>query len=89
MSAFKNIPSLIGGTAVVAAATIGLTAGPAPASAAPRPSGATIYVVPDPANSANYRVTIKGVFPMSEYDAVGSSTTSTPASLRVTCPGAH
>ena len=71
MSAFKNIPSLIGGTAVVAAATIGLTAGPAPASAAPRPSGATIYVFPDPANSANYRVMITGVFPMSEYDAVG------------------
>ena len=39
MSAFKNIPSLIGGTAVVAAATIGLTARPAPAGTATARTG--------------------------------------------------
>jgi hypothetical protein len=70
MTALKNIPSLVGAT-VVAAAAVGLTAGLAPASAAPAQSGANLYIYPDPANSANYRVTIKGMYPMSEYDAHG------------------
>jgi hypothetical protein len=76
MTALKNIPSLIGRAAVLAATTvgltIGLTEGLAPASAAPNQTpGVNLYVFPDPANSTNYRVTVKGMFPMSEYDAHG------------------
>src|SRR5215208_2812192 len=76
MTALKNIPSLIGRGAVLAATTvgltIGLTEGLAPASAAPNQTpGVNLYVFPDPANSANYRVTVKGMFPMNEYDAHG------------------
>jgi len=73
MTALKNIPSLIGGAAVLAAATIGLTAGLAPASAAPTQTpGTTLAVTPDAANGENYRrVTVKGMFPMNEYDAHG------------------
>lgn len=69
MNTLKNIGSLIGGAAVVAA-TVGLTAGLAPASAAPQQSpGVTLSVVPNPANDAEYLLRIEGTFPMSENDA--------------------
>ncbi len=61
--------SLIGGAAIVTA-TAGLTAGIAPASAAPQHSpNTTLGVTVDPANSANYILTIRGLFPMSEGSA--------------------
>jgi hypothetical protein len=69
---FQNMPRLIGGAAVLAAAAIGLGPGVAPASAAPAQSpGTNLYVYKDPASSGNYRVTVKGVIPMNEYDAHG------------------
>lgn len=65
MNTAKQIRSVAAGAAVIAA--IGLTAGLAPASAAPRPSpGVTLGIADDPANSANYLLTIRGLFPMSE-----------------------
>jgi hypothetical protein len=73
MNAAKNIPTLVAAaTAALAAVTVGLTAGLAPASAAPAQTpGASLVVTSDPANSANYRVVVKGVYPMNEYDAHG------------------
>jgi len=72
MTAVKNAPSLIGGAAVLAAATIGLTTGLAPASAAPTQTpGVNLNVLQDPANAAQYRAQVRGVFPMNEYDAHG------------------
>jgi hypothetical protein len=68
----KNIP-LVAAAVALAATSIGLTAGLAPASAAPTQTpGTTLSVTPDPANSANYyRLAVKGMFPMNEYDAHG------------------
>jgi hypothetical protein len=63
MNTGKKFGSLIGGAATIAA-VIGLTAGIAPAAASPAQSGATLYVYEDPRNHDNYRVSIKGVFPM-------------------------
>ena len=52
------------------AASVGLTAGLAPVSAAPQASpGVSLTVRDDPANPANYLVKIEGTFPMSEGDA--------------------
>jgi hypothetical protein len=67
MTAFKNVALL----ASLAATSVGLTAGVAPASAARAQSGATLYIFEDPAIHTNYRVTIKGLFPMEQADAVG------------------
>lgn len=70
MNRMKVIP-LIAGTAV-AAASVALTAGLSPASAAPTQTpGTTLVITPDHTNSANYRLVVKGIFPMSEYDAHG------------------
>jgi len=66
----KTIAALMGGAATIAA-VVGMTAGLAPAAAAPAQSGATLYVYEDPKNPSNYRVSIKGVFPMQQPDAVG------------------
>ncbi len=73
MNAVRNIPTLVAAAAAIAAATIGLTVGIAPASAAPTQTpGTTLSVTPDPANSENYyRLAVKGMFPMNEYDAHG------------------
>jgi len=70
MNASKKITALLGGAAVIATA-VGLTAGVAPAAASPAQSGATLYVNEDPQNHANYRLAIKGVYPMQQADAVG------------------
>jgi len=70
MNALKCIPSLAA-AAALAATAIGLTAGLAPASAAPPQSGANLTIITDPANGANYRVTVNGKFSMDEYDAHG------------------
>jgi len=70
MNTRKKIGSLMGGVATIAA-VVGLTAGLAPAAAAPAQSGATLYVCQDVNNPDNYRMTIKGVFPMQQADAVG------------------
>lgn len=72
MNATKNIPTLIA-AAALAATTVGLTAGLAPASAAPTQTpGTTLVVSPDPQNGEKYRrVNVKGMFPMNEHDAHG------------------
>ncbi|MFL0238037.1 hypothetical protein ACJH6J_13565 [Mycobacterium sp. SMC-18] len=43
----------------------------APAVAAPKPSGATLFLCPDFGKPGSYRVTIRGVFPMTQADAEG------------------
>jgi hypothetical protein len=68
MSNRKTIAALMGGAAMVAAA-MGITAGLAPAAAAPAHPAARLSVFP--VNTETHRVTIEGVFPMSEADAVG------------------
>jgi hypothetical protein len=70
MNTRKTIAAVMGGAAALAA-VVGLTAGAAPASAAPAQSGATMYVYEDPKNPNNFRVSIKGVFPMQQPDAAG------------------
>jgi hypothetical protein len=70
MTALKNIPSRIGGAVLIAAA-VGLTAGPAPASAAPPPSGALLFIEQDPNHSERYLVQVQGSFLMGEYEAHG------------------
>jgi hypothetical protein len=57
--------------AAVIGTVFGLTAGLAPAAAAPTPSGATLFFCKDFVNTGNYRMTVRGVFPMAEADAVG------------------
>lgn len=58
--------------AKLAAAAIALTAATtAPAAAAPKPSGATLFLCPDFGKPGYYRVTIRGVFPMTQADAEG------------------
>jgi hypothetical protein len=75
MNTLQNIGSLIGGAAMVATA-IGLTAGLAPASAAPQSSpGVSLTIADDPTNPANYVLRIEGKFPMSEgaaYDRLNN-----------------
>ena len=74
VNSFKNIGSLIGSAAVVAA-TVGL----APASAAPQSSpGVNLNIKDDPANPANYVVRIEGTFPVSEGDAHDRVNNMTP-----------
>jgi hypothetical protein len=69
VNTFKDVGSLIGGAAIVAA-SMGLTVGLAPASAAPQSSpGTTLSIVDDPANPAQYILRIQGKLPMSEGDA--------------------
>lgn len=55
-------------TATVLALTAVTTA---PAVAAPKPSGATLFLCPDFGKPGSYRVTIRGVFPMTQADAEG------------------
>lgn len=58
--------------AKLAAAFLALSAAAAvPASAAPKPSGATLFLCPDFGKPGYYRVTIRGVFPMTQADAEG------------------
>ena len=54
-----------------AAATVGLTAGLAPAPAAPGQSGAMLFIVQDSVSPGNYRLAILGRIPMPQADAVG------------------
>lgn len=62
----KNIESLIGGAAVVAAA-LGLTVGLAPASAAPAQSpGVNLSWAYHPGDKSFVALTVQGVYPMSE-----------------------
>jgi hypothetical protein len=70
MNATKKMAAMLGGAAVIST-VVGLTVGVAPASASPAQNGATLYVNEDPLNHNNYRVAIKGVFPMLQPDAVG------------------
>jgi hypothetical protein len=69
MTPLTNIPSRIGGVVLFAAA-VGTTAGLAPASAAPAPSGAALTVEQVP-NSERWLVQVQGTFPMGEYEAHG------------------
>jgi hypothetical protein len=56
----------------LAAATVGLTAGLAPASAAPTQTpGVHLNIIQSPHNDGAYIVQVRGVFPMNEYDAHG------------------
>lgn len=71
MNARKRIGSVLGGAAMIATAAA-LTAGLAPASAAPSQSpGATLSIVNDIVDPAYIRLIISGVYPMEEPDAVG------------------
>jgi hypothetical protein len=70
MNTRNRIGPLIGCAAMVAS-VVGLTAGIAPAAAAPAQSGATLAVVEDAAIPGSYKVTITGAFPMQQADAVG------------------
>jgi hypothetical protein len=71
MIMFRNVASLIGGAAVLAAA-VGLTAGLAPATATPTQTpGANLYIHPDPEAPGFWELGIEGVFAMSEHDAHG------------------
>lgn len=70
MKARWKLASLMGGAVMIATA-IGLTAGVAPASAAPKQVGATLHIVQDVQHSNNWRLTSVGVYPMSQADAQG------------------
>lgn len=59
------------GSAVAMSSVVGLTAHIGIATAAPKPSGATLFLCPDFGKPDYYRVTIRGVFPMEQADAVG------------------
>jgi hypothetical protein len=58
-------------TAIAVALGAGLAVATTPATAAPAQSGARLFVYTDPASPETTRVTVEGVFPMSEADAVG------------------
>ena len=85
MNTVKKIGSLIGGAAMVAAG-LGLTAGLAPASAAPTQNGANLFIAQDPANPGQMLVQVFGTFPMSGHDAHGFinnlNTGSVPGGMR-------
>lgn len=69
MRTVKNIGSLVGGAAAIAA-SVGLTPAAAPASAAPQQSpDVTLSIVRNPANDAQYLLRVEGTFPMSEGEA--------------------
>jgi hypothetical protein len=72
MNARKKIASLMGGAAVIAG-VVGMTAGLAPAAAAPSQTpGATLSIVDQNITGpGKNRVLLYGVFPMQEPDAVG------------------
>ncbi|OBA92424.1 hypothetical protein A5662_21205 [Mycobacteriaceae bacterium 1482268.1] len=64
----SKLAMTLGSACVVTAAA--LTAA-APATAAPKPSGATLFLCPDFGKPGYHRVTVRGVFPMAQADAVG------------------
>ena len=66
----RKLTTVLAGAAVISS-IVGLTAGLTTAAAAPKPSGATLFLCPDFGKPGYYRATIRGVFPMSEADAVG------------------
>ena len=70
MNAREKFVTLMGGAAMVAG-TVGMTAGLAPASAAPTPTGTHLAVVQDPEHRNNYRLAIVGFIRMQQADAVG------------------
>jgi len=72
MNARKKIGSVMGGAAMIAAA-VGMTAGLAPASAAPSQSpGSMLTIVDQNITGAGYsRVIVQGVYPKQKPDAVG------------------
>lgn len=71
MTTRNRIGSVLAGAAMITG-VVGLTAGLAPASAAPKPSpGATLSIVNDIVDPAYIRLIISGVHTMEEPDAVG------------------
>ena len=66
----RKLAAVLGSAAVVGTA-IGMTTGLTVAAAAPKPSGATFWFCKDFVDTGNYRMTVRGVFPMEEADAVG------------------
>ena len=76
MNTHKSIASLMGGAAMVATVA-GMTAGLAPASAAPSQSPGSQLTIVDQniTGPGNNRVIVQGVYPMEKPDAVDSSTT--------------
>jgi hypothetical protein len=70
MNARNKIASVMGGAAMIAS-VIGMTAGLAPAAAAPKQIGANLHIVQDPHYPANYLLTVTGRYPMSHADAQG------------------
>lgn len=67
MNTTKTLATL-GAAAAILAVTVSTTT---PAAAAPKPSGATLFMCPDFGKPGYYRVTIRGVFPMTQADAEG------------------
>jgi len=65
MNTRKRIETVMGGAAIAAA--MALTVGIAPATAAPSAARLSVF----PVNTETHRVTIEGVFPMQQADAVG------------------
>lgn len=57
--------------AIAMSMVVGMTGPTAVAAAAPKPSGATLFLCPDFGKPLSYRATIRGVFPMSQADAEG------------------
>lgn len=71
MNTRSTIGSALAGASLIAA-VVGLSAGMAPASAAPKQTqGAKLSVVDDVVDSAYVRLIISGFHPMEEPDAVG------------------
>ncbi|MGV0716677.1 hypothetical protein ABQE93_14845 [Mycolicibacterium sp. XJ662] len=70
MNARKTVAWMTSGAAAVGTA-FGLMSGPAPALAAPGPTGATLHIIQDPQNQGNYLLAILGRFAMPQADAVG------------------
>jgi hypothetical protein len=70
MKTKSRIGALLSGAAVLTGVA-GLSIGPAPVSAAPGQSGATLFVIQDPDHANNYKMAILGTYPMQQADAVG------------------
>jgi hypothetical protein len=74
MNSTKKIACQLSGLAI-AASVVGSTLGSGGAAAfSGQTDGATLYVCPDLRNPTNVRLTVKGVFPMQQADAVGFMT---------------
>jgi hypothetical protein len=70
MNTRNKIASLLGGAAMLAS-VVGMTAGLAPAAAAPKQDGAWLAFTGNPNSPGNYLLVVNGAFPMEQPDAQG------------------